>query len=190
MNQTCGNCYSTKDYDPELQKCRRCGWTPKKIPVFGCEPERGSLRFGRIINFIQDVFAGMRYRATGKHIIGSSIDIGSGMMSGYHDSGGHFEDVSDLKFKDNSFDTVLCQEVLEHIADPVRGMKELWRVAKKRVIITVPLEPNFTLLRLPWGWCKPHRWAIMPSALKHHLGEPMHEQRLYFRWYMGVWSKT
>lgn len=42
------------------------------------------------------------------------------------------------KFKNKSIDNVVCMEVLEHIADDKKALKELCRVAAKRVIITVP----------------------------------------------------
>ena len=51
-----------------------------------------------------------------------------------------------LPFSDNSFDTVLCSEVLEHLDDPDRAVAELRRVARNHVIITVPREPYFKWL--------------------------------------------
>lgn len=49
---------------------------------------------------------------------------------------------SALPFKDNSFDVVICSEVIEHLEFPVFAMKELLRVAKKYVLIsTVEIEP-------------------------------------------------
>ncbi len=45
-----------------------------------------------------------------------------------------------LDFEDNSFDTVVCLEVLEHLEDPEKALKELVRVARKRVIITIPFN--------------------------------------------------
>lgn len=45
-----------------------------------------------------------------------------------------------LDFEDNSFDTVVCSEVLEHLEDPEKALKELVRVTRKRVIITVPFD--------------------------------------------------
>ncbi len=40
-------------------------------------------------------------------------------------------DICDLPFKDNSFDLVLCNHVLEHIPDDKKAMSELYRVLKK-----------------------------------------------------------
>jgi len=45
-----------------------------------------------------------------------------------------------LDFGDGSFDTVTCLEVLEHLEDPKKALKELVRVSRKRVIITVPFN--------------------------------------------------
>lgn len=50
-----------------------------------------------------------------------------------------------LPFKDNTFDLVICLEVLEHLEDPEKALKELVRVSKKHCIISVPNEPYFRL---------------------------------------------
>lgn len=39
-------------------------------------------------------------------------------------------DICDLPFKDNSFDIILCNHVLEHIPDDTKAMHELYRVLK------------------------------------------------------------
>lgn len=39
-------------------------------------------------------------------------------------------DICDLPFEDNSYDIILCNHVLEHIADDLTAMKELYRVMK------------------------------------------------------------
>lgn len=51
-----------------------------------------------------------------------------------------------LPFSDNSFDVVLCSEVLEHLEDTDRAVAELKRVARQYVLITVPREPYFKWL--------------------------------------------
>ncbi len=49
-------------------------------------------------------------------------------------------DAEKLPFKDNSFDFVLCTEVLEHVPKWGKAFEELQRVAKKKILVTVPLE--------------------------------------------------
>jgi ubiquinone/menaquinone biosynthesis C-methylase UbiE len=41
-------------------------------------------------------------------------------------------------FENNSIDTVVCMEVLEHVDDLEGAVSEIIRVARKRIIITVP----------------------------------------------------
>ncbi len=54
--------------------------------------------------------------------------------------------ILDLPFDDDSFDAVVCSEVLEHLTDWERALGELKRVARHHVIVTVPREPHFKLL--------------------------------------------
>ncbi|MDD5155966.1 MAG: class I SAM-dependent methyltransferase [Candidatus Omnitrophica bacterium] len=97
------------------------------------------------------------------------------------------EDVMNLSFPDKSFDIVLCQQVLEHVFDPVKAIAELKRVTAKQLVITVPYEPFFTLLRL-LSWEKEHLWAVTPAILRFYLGDPVYENKLFFkRYYLGVW---
>lgn len=61
-------------------------------------------------------------------------------------------DIYQLPFPDQVFDTVVCSEVLEHLDDPDRAMRELKRVARRYVVITVPLEPYFRWLNRLGQW--------------------------------------
>lgn len=54
-------------------------------------------------------------------------------------------DIMKMPFQDNSFDIVMCTEVLEHLARPEAALSELKRVTKKFLFITVPHEPWFCL---------------------------------------------
>lgn len=49
-------------------------------------------------------------------------------------------DAHHLPFKNNSFDTVVSGDVLEHVIDPANFIKELIRTARTKVIITTPDE--------------------------------------------------
>lgn len=51
----------------------------------------------------------------------------------------------DLLYKDNSFDLVICTEVLEHLNEPIKALKEVFRVSKKNILVSVPNEPFFML---------------------------------------------
>jgi SAM-dependent methyltransferase len=45
-----------------------------------------------------------------------------------------------LPFKDESFDSIFCSQVLEHLFDPKRALKEIYRILKKDgyLILSVP----------------------------------------------------
>jgi ubiquinone/menaquinone biosynthesis C-methylase UbiE len=70
-----------------------------------------------------------------------------------------------LPFKDESFDTVLLFEVLEHVTDEKSLLKEAIRVTEKKVILSVPYGPEpevFENAGITW----------------HHYTDPTHK-RIY-----------
>ena len=79
-----------------------------------------------------------------------------------------------LPYADNSFDTVVCSEVLEHIEDHEKAMQELKRVARNFVVISVPNEPFFK-------WLNDFARAINFSKDPGHVNFWTHRQ---FRTYM------
>ena len=54
-------------------------------------------------------------------------------------------DIMDMPFASDNFDIVLCTEVLEHLSDPTNAVKELERVTKGTLILSVPNEPWFCM---------------------------------------------
>jgi SAM-dependent methyltransferase len=54
-------------------------------------------------------------------------------------------DACALPFEDRSFDLVICLEVLEHLPEPGRALRELKRVARSGCLLSVPHEPFFRL---------------------------------------------
>jgi 2-polyprenyl-3-methyl-5-hydroxy-6-metoxy-1,4-benzoquinol methylase len=48
-----------------------------------------------------------------------------------------------LPFNNESFQVVICLEVLEHLDEPANCLQELLRVAKGYVLLSVPNEPAF-----------------------------------------------
>src|SRR5690606_38670605 len=51
-------------------------------------------------------------------------------------------DICNLPFKDNEFDVILCNHVLEHIPDDTKAMQELYRVLKPdgMAILQIPQD--------------------------------------------------
>lgn len=75
------------------------------------------------------------------------------------------EDIQRIDAPDNAFDVVVCSEVLEHLDEPDRGAKELFRVLKPgaKAIISMPnMGCLFGLLQ----------WVYRGSGLRSALGKP------------------
>jgi len=75
-------------------------------------------------------------------------------------------DIHQLPFLDQAFELVVCTEVLEHLAQPASALKELCRVSKRYVLLSVPDEPWFSIGNLLSG-----------RYLKRFGNNPEHVQR-------------
>jgi SAM-dependent methyltransferase len=56
-----------------------------------------------------------------------------------------------LDFAEDSFDLVAATEVLEHVAGPERALREMTRVARRYLLVSVPREPLWRCLNLARG---------------------------------------
>ena len=72
-------------------------------------------------------------------------------------------DIYKLPYEDNSFDLVLCTEVLEHLDDPQKALKELIRVSNKYLVVSVPNEPFFMFAQLARG----KNWSRFGNDIEH-----------------------
>lgn len=59
--------------------------------------------------------------------------------------------VYELPFADREFDLVLCCEVLEHLEEPQRALREIARVARRAVILSTPREPLWRAMNVARG---------------------------------------
>lgn len=75
--------------------------------------------------------------------------------------------IFEIPYPDQSFDVAGCFEVLEHQTDPLPALRELARVAKRAVIISVPHEPFFSLSNAARG----KNWDVRPRG-----SDPDHKQ--------------
>lgn len=71
--------------------------------------------------------------------------------------------IYDMPYKDNSFDLVICTEVLEHLEDPKKALKEIFRVTKKYVLLSVPNEPIF----ISSNFLRGKNWSRFGNDIEH-----------------------
>lgn len=64
-------------------------------------------------------------------------------------------DGEDLPFKDNEFDYAICNQVLEHVENPIQFIKEQSRVSKKGYIEVPSLMGEYLFPK------KSHKWLIL-----------------------------
>jgi 2-polyprenyl-3-methyl-5-hydroxy-6-metoxy-1,4-benzoquinol methylase len=60
-------------------------------------------------------------------------------------------DIYNINAPDDTYDVVYCFEVLEHLHEPDRALREMARVAKQHVVLSVPHEPFFCLANAARG---------------------------------------
>lgn len=75
-------------------------------------------------------------------------------------------DIYCLPFTDGAFDTVMCLEVLEHLTNPEAAFRELLRVSRRGVVLSVPWEPVWRLGNLV---AARYVWALgdTPGHIQH-----------------------
>ena len=87
------------------------------------------------------------YNVTGIDISEKRIEMGKNL---YKDCTFLAGDAYQIPFDDNSFDLVICSEAIEHLENPLRASKELERVARKYVLITVPNNESLVKQSCPY----------------------------------------
>lgn len=83
-------------------------------------------------------------------------------------------DIHRMPFKDNSFDAVLCNHVLEHVTDDIRAMKEIARVLK---------PGGFAILQVPFFHPVPDKTVSDPSITDRKMREELFGQDDHVRKY-------
>lgn len=76
------------------------------------------------------------------------------------------EDITALPYDDGAFDLVICMEVLEHLPEPAKALRELKRVCRGHLLLSVPHEPWFQLGNLVRGQWR-ETWGNHPEHVQH-----------------------
>lgn len=151
-----------------IVKCNICDWEGNRFDAIGTGsyirynaacPLCGSLERHRMIarffdekgivkknGYFLDVapFKGLGYYLIGKYGVRYfSIDISLDLCQ-------IKMDLQAIAFHDNSFDTILCSHVLEHIPDDILAMRELRRILKQDGICIILLPFNQDLPATRW----------------------------------------
>ena len=94
-------------------------------------------------SLILDVGAGTgRYRSLFAHCKYYAHDFGQEPSTiGKYTKLDYISDLTEIPVSDGSFDVILCTEVLEHVPEPVRALKEFFRILKPggKLLLTAPL---------------------------------------------------
>jgi len=75
-------------------------------------------------------------------------------------------DLREMPYGDDSFELVMCLEVLEHLPDPHKGLRELRRVTSVHCLVSVPHEPFFRTINFLRGR-HVSAWGRDPEHLQH-----------------------
>ncbi len=117
------------------------------------------------------VAAMLRRRLPEVRLTGFDLDPAAAAVAATRDPAGSFmtASLSALPFADKSFDVVGCFEVLEHLPGdgPEIALRELSRVARNGVVLSVPQEPVFSLANAARG----KNWDVRPRG-----SDPDHRQ--------------
>jgi ubiquinone/menaquinone biosynthesis C-methylase UbiE len=135
--------------------------------------------------------------------VGVDLSFGKARFgAGRHSSGAHFvqADAAALPFRDAAFETVMSRDLLHHVSDRERLVREIARVARRRAILIEPnpLSPliaGFALLRRAERGMLTTTVASMQRLLKsvvpqwkvtHTWTEPQNLSRLLFHYQFGL----
>lgn len=98
---------------------------------------------GNVTNFVRNIAKGAKIDA---------FDISDKVIT---DAKVNFPEINfftgsmyDINKGNNSYDLVMSSEVLEHMDDPDRALRELMRVSDKYIFISVPREPLWRFLNM------------------------------------------
>lgn len=106
------------------------------------------------------------------HVAG--IDVDPRVASKYH-SEFHLGSITDMPFKEESFDLILSEYVLEHVEEPERAFREFARVLRPGGLLLL-LTPNLYSYKNLIAYFTPYKFHIWMGEVRYGRG---HEADMY-----------
>ena len=77
-----------------------------------------------------------------------------------------YKNFENLIINDNTFNLVIMSHILEHFYDPVKAMKNVWKITKPGALVYIEV-PNlyWTEVRIPSVFCPEHLSYFTPTSL-------------------------
>lgn len=101
----------------------------------------------------QEAIADVRGIFGATEYIGCDIQPGPGVD--------RVEDVHHLTFADESVGTVVALETLEHVADPIRAVEEMYRILRPGGVLAISSLMFFPIHEHPWDY-----WRFTPQGFE------------------------
>lgn len=119
---------------------------PKKILEIGVGE-------GQITEICLSVFPDAQYIAA--DIANGILTVAKETLKKYQNQiSFEIQDINNMPYNNNTFDLVICCEVLEHVPQPKNGLAEIYRVLKPNgvALLSVPKEPVWRVLNMLRGY--------------------------------------
>lgn len=115
--------------------CVRCGSIPRQRFLFHYLNQENLLNT-KTLHFSPNLFFSRKLKKDNPHYFTTEFETS-------YPTDFHF-DVTKIDCEDSSYETVICYHVLEHIADDIKAMKELYRILAPNgsAILQVPFNPS------------------------------------------------
>jgi SAM-dependent methyltransferase len=81
------------------------------------------------------------------------------------------EDVHALSFEDESVGGIIALDTLEHVADPIRAVQEMWRVLRPGGVVVLTSVMFFPIHAHPWDYWRftPEGFSLLLTPFEQHL---------------------
>lgn len=130
-------------------------FTQEKVLDIGCDN-------GRVIKLIEDDF---------QEVHGFDFSVNEPDIENVHFKEG--DATKEFPYEDNTFDSVICREVLEHVTDPYHVIKEAHRVLKPdgTLLLTTPNSNNLAYKIKGPNPADGHIFELTEYQLSHVAGQ-------------------